>query len=780
MDRTYVVENPPLFTIPAKVELAFGLISLVAIFSLAWLAIYRLSPPSAVPATAPATEFSSARAMTHLQTIARTPHPVGSTSHEATRNYLVSELTAQGFEPQVQTATAIAPPVSKTFRTGTVQNVVARLKGTNNTKAVMLAAHYDTVPGSPGASDDGAGVTALLETARALKASGTLKNDVILLFTDGEEVGLLGSRAFVDEHPWAKDVGVVFNLEARGTGGPSILFETSVGNGWLVQEFARSAPYPVGNSLSYEIYKLLPNDSDVTTFKKAGLAALNFAYIDGLTRYHSANDSIEQLDQRSLQQQGANTLSLARHFGNLDLNETRSSNAVYFNFFGTAFIHYPGSAVLPLTIVTFVLFVGVVILGFRRKFLTLKGLAFGFGAFLLTGIVTAIVITLALRLVRLLLPGDDFIPFNDIYDSKVYLAGFVCLTIAISAALYGLFRRKTSIQNLAVGALLWWLILSILVSVFVPGASYLFTLPLLSMLVGHIVIFLAHEMNTIMKVMMLALCAIPGVLLFSPTLYLIFVAMTLNASAVVMVLVVLLLGLLFSFIALTLKGRSWFVPAGAAALGLGFLVFGLMSAGFDQNRPKADNIFYGLNADNGKAVWATMDDQADEWTAQFFSDKGEQKPLPELFPMTNFIYLQSDAPVAALLAPEVTVLEDSTNNDVRTMRVRISSPRKAEVVSVYFDEGTPVLSAAINGKPLDLKKVAEARKWGLHYYGLPATGAQLTFALKSSDSLKLRVNDRSYGLPEVPGFTIKERPGYIIPSASQFSDVTLVSKAYSF
>jgi hypothetical protein len=779
MDRTYVVENPPLITIPAKVELAFGLILLAASLSLAWLAIHRLSPPAAVPASAPATEFSSMRAMDHLQAIARSPHPVGSKLHEATRNHILNELTALGFEPQVQTATAIAPPSAKMFRTGTVQNVVTRLKGTDNTKAVMLAAHYDTVPGSPGASDDGAGVTALLEAARALKASAPLKNDVIFLFTDGEEVGLLGARAFVDEHPWAKDVGLVFNLEARGTGGPSMMFETSEGNGWLVQEFARSAPYPVGNSLSYEIYKLLPNDTDVTVFKKAGFPSLNFAFIDGLTRYHSQTDSIEQLDERSLQQQGANALSMARHFGNLDLSETRDSNAVYFNFLGTTFIHYSVQAVIPITVATFLLFVGVVIVGFKRRLLTVKGLCFGFVALPLTGIATAITVTLTLRLVRMLLPGDEFIPWGDVYDSKVYLIAFTCLTVAVSAALYNLFRRKTSIENLAIGALGWWMMLAILVSVLFPGGSYLLTWPLFGMLVGHALIFVAKDLTTIMKVMWLALCSVPAILLVVPMLYFIFVAMTLNASAAVMIMLVLLLGLLLSYFALTLKARNWFVPAGAAVLALGFLVFGLVTAGFDQKRPKADNIFYGLNADTGKAIWGTMDDRADEWTQQFFADKADLQPLPEFFPMTDFEYLQSHTAAAALSAPEVTVLSDTTANDVRTIQARITSKRKAEVVSIYLDESTPVLSATINGKPLNLRNAGEKVKWGLHYYGMPATGVDLTLAVKSSEPVKMRVNDRSYGLPEVPGFAFKERPSHIIPSASQFSDVTLVSKAFT-
>src|SRR5258706_7442827 len=119
----------------------------------------------------------------------------------------------------------------------------------------------------------------MLETLRALKSSPTLSNDVIALFSDGEEIGSLGAKAFVYQHPWAKDVGVVLNFEARGSSGPAIMFETSDKNGWLIKEVAKAAPRPAAHSLAPAIYQLLPNRTDFTVFKEAGFAGLNFAYI---------------------------------------------------------------------------------------------------------------------------------------------------------------------------------------------------------------------------------------------------------------------------------------------------------------------------------------------------------------------------------------------------------------------------------------------------------------------------------------------------------------------
>jgi len=148
-----------------------------------------------------------------------------------------------------------------------VENIVARVVGTDSTGAVLVASHYDSVPAAPGAADAGSGVAAVLEAMRAFKTGQPPRNDLILLFTDAEELGLLGARAFVEQHAWAKDVRMALNFEARGTRGPAWMFETSAGNGAVVAEWASLVPKPAGSSLTYEVYKRLPNDTDFTEFK---------------------------------------------------------------------------------------------------------------------------------------------------------------------------------------------------------------------------------------------------------------------------------------------------------------------------------------------------------------------------------------------------------------------------------------------------------------------------------------------------------------------------------
>ena len=153
--------------------------------------------------------------------------------------YILGDVSALGLRPEVQDANG-------------VRNILVRVEGEETSKAVLLVAHYDTVRGSPGAADDTSGVAAMLETLRALGGGARLKNSVICLFSDAEELGLKGAEAFVYSHPWAADVRLVLNFDARGNGGPALMFETSSGNRWLVEQFARATPHPRATSLSYD------------------------------------------------------------------------------------------------------------------------------------------------------------------------------------------------------------------------------------------------------------------------------------------------------------------------------------------------------------------------------------------------------------------------------------------------------------------------------------------------------------------------------------------------
>ena len=218
----HVPAQPSVGIMPAKKDtvVSFLIILFVALF--AYIGLNQSQRPAVAGLDAPAADFSASRAMKHLAVIAQQPHPIGSSAHAKVRDYIASELTALGLSPEIQKTSVVNTSLGAPFAAGHVENVVARLKGVESGRAIMLVSHYDSTTNSFGASDNGTAVATLLETARALKSSTPLKDDLIFLFTDGEEAGLLGAKAFVDEHPWAKDVRLVLNFDARGNSGSAM------------------------------------------------------------------------------------------------------------------------------------------------------------------------------------------------------------------------------------------------------------------------------------------------------------------------------------------------------------------------------------------------------------------------------------------------------------------------------------------------------------------------------------------------------------------------------
>src|SRR5215207_2350280 len=264
-------------------------------------------PPAPVPASAPPTEFSAERALVHVREIAQGPHPTGSPGNARVRDYLVAQMRSLGLDPQVQEATGVG---TRYPAAGRVRNVIGRLAGrTPGGPAVVLMSHYDGVAGGPAAGDAAAGTAAVLETIRALRAGPPVAHDVIALITDGEEAGLLGAAAFVREHPWAKDVGVTLNFEARGTTGRSRMFETGPGD-LDVARVLRNVRDVSATSLSVTVYRTLPNDTDLSEMAVLGKPALNFAFADGVDRYHTAHDDAAHLNAGSLQHHGLQMMTL--------------------------------------------------------------------------------------------------------------------------------------------------------------------------------------------------------------------------------------------------------------------------------------------------------------------------------------------------------------------------------------------------------------------------------------------------------------------------------------
>lgn len=785
---THTTERSSSLTNATRNSAFAGLAALLLVALVAALAVSRQSAPAAVGASAPPAEFASGRAMKYVQSIAQRPHPIGTAEHAAVRDYILREMAALGVEAAVQKTTVVSDDDGTPSIAASVENIVGTLKGTGNTKALMLAAHYDSVPTGPGASDDGSGVATLLETLRALKAAAPLKNDVIFLFTDGEEMGLLGAQAFVDEHPAAREVGLVLNFEARGTTGPSYMYETSEGNGWLIGELAKAAPRPVTNSLLYEVYKLLPNDTDLSVFKRAGMKGLNFAYINQSTHYHTQLDNVRTISESSLQHQGSYALGLARHFGNLDLQTTSGGNAVYFDLLGAFVVRYPAAWVIPLTILTLLLFGVVVAVGYKKRLLTLSGMALGFVALLVSMVVAWLVVTLAWRLLSSLHRDYTAMSYGDTYNSNLYFYGFIALTVAVVSLIYLLFGRKISVVNLWMGAMIWWVLALLATTLLLPGATYLFTWTLLPALLALLLILLTTREGASpwTRLAVLLVGAIPLIILFSPLLQTLFVGLTVASSALVMVVLALVLGLLIPQLNLLDGMNRWLLPLASVLVCVGFLYAASTTSRFDASSPQQDNVFYALDGDTGKAVWASSSSRADDWTSQFFAAQTQTAEMPAFFPGRPWKFLNGETQSAALASPQVEVLADERNDAGRTLRLRVTSPRQAPVMSLYIDGDAEVQGTSVNGKPFrqeaasGAQPTTAAKTWGLRYYGLPPEGIELTLVSKSPQAVKVKAVDQSYGLPSTSNVTFKARPEGFVPAPLPLSDSTLVSKSFTF
>ena len=635
-------------------------IALCFIVLLAVLAIAELKAPDAVPATASQTEFSAERALTHVRTMAAAPHPIGSTANDAVREYLLAQLSALGMNPQVFRAIGIYNG-SRSVIAGDTRDIVGRLPGTANSQAIMLMAHYDSVPTAPGAADDVSGVAAILEAVRALRTGPPLKNDLIVLFTDGEEAGLLGAEAFVATNPLLKDVGLVLNFEARGDRGPSLLFETSNNNAALIQEVAHAAPYPVGSSLFYSLYKLLPNDTDFTVFRPAATPGLNFAFGGRLEAYHSGLDTPDNLSTASLQHHGSYAVGLAQGFGQMDVSQLKQRNGddVFFDWFGSSLITYSQKWVIPAEILATILLVLTILISTRRPAVRVGRIFLALLPSL--GILIAIPVLLAavgwLLLGRL--PGE--VTIGDTSANSWELTGFVLLAAGIGCALFAMLRKRFSIQELALAGLIIVCIVSWTFALLLPAGSYLLLWPLLITTLGFLIIEVTG-MSASPAAQWVA--TLPGaaltILLFAPLAYLLYIFLTLQW--ITMAAIGLLLGLFFIAcvplvnVAVPQRGGralTWVLVLG----GIVVLAVGVTQSHPSREHPHRDSLIYSLNADDHTARWITFDRGLDSWTSQFITNKPQPQSAPNYLSGAQRPVLSAPVTPGGLLPPvaDITV-----------------------------------------------------------------------------------------------------------------------------
>lgn len=523
---------------------------LVVLAGLTWLGMDQLRPP-ACETSDRADQFSCDRAMAHIRSIASQPHPAGWTADTQARDYLVNQLEQMGLSVRVQKARIRPAIVWAPF----AYNIIARLPGTHRGPALMLACHYDSVMRGPGACDDGLAVGALVETMRALKAGPPLRNDVILLITDAEEWGMRGAEGFVDSDPVAREIGLVLNFDARGTDGPSIMFQTSDGNADMIGAFASTAPYPVATSFAGDVYRRMPNNTDFTIFSDAGMKGLNFAFIGNYAYYHTPGDNLEHLDRRTLAHTGSYALSLSRKFGNFDLSAIRAGPAapddIYFTASRGLLIHYRQGWGIVLSAILLSLMTLALIVARRRHWITTGGTLAAVVRLLIGTAIAAFVVWIAVRFVVARigkLPTDQH---RDAIEYAEIVSAILATVTTLCFMLIG--RRRPAANNLAAAGLTIWALLAIPVSIFCPGGSYLVFWPAIAALIAFCAIA-PNRLSPWAKLLIASAASVPLLFLMPPSIDLFLTALTYRGAYVIMPLISLTLWLLASTGAMEMLG----------------------------------------------------------------------------------------------------------------------------------------------------------------------------------------------------------------------------------
>ncbi len=741
-------------------------LALLAAFVAAAALRYRPPPPRAGDARP--RQFSAVRAREVLRAIGGDgqPHPTGSAAAAAVRQRIAAELERLGHRPEVQEGFACGP-VGICAR---VTNLLARIEGRRPGKAVLLSVHYDSVPAGPGASDDGVGVAAALEIARALKADPAPPNPIVLLFNEGEEDDLLGAEAFVAGHPWAKEIGAVVNLEARGTAGPSLMFETSDGSGWLIDLFARSVARPASNSIYYTIYKLLPNDTDLTVYKRSGLFGLNFAFIAGEARYHTPRDDFAHADPGSLQHHGDNALAMVRALAQADLDSPPRGERVFFDLLAFRVVRMPLGWMPVLAMAAALLWLAGVVRAVRRGELRPAALAWGFGAFLLGGAATGAAACVLLLVLR----AAGAVPYPFVAHPAAARAAFLALPLLGSwfAVLWP--GRRAGAAGLWWGTWAGWAVAGLATSLASPGVSYPFVLPCLA--AGFCGLATAAHARWLPLLLPAGVAAV----LWCPVAWLLYDALGVPILPASSALLALVLGA---------AAPAWLEAGarlrGALAFGTGAVVVTLAVAAvalppFSADNPRKLNLWYRLDVDAQQARWLASASTGPLPAQLAAAGPFDPKPGSALEWAPRLLAYAAPAAAIPLARPELAVEDQRPGRGTRSIRGRLRSPRGAPLAGIALPAAR-IISVRMNGvavpdapsKDHAGAAYGDARSWrGVVCSTTGPEGAELEIEVKGPEPVEGYLWDATPGLPEQGAPLLSARPSWAVPF--QTGDRTLV------
>lgn len=562
------------------------LVVMAALFAALMGAGLALTPP-AVRATPAEGEFNARAARERLVRILgpELPRPIDSDGQDAVREAILQDLASIGVAPEVRDTFACrAQPSGPLVDCARARNIVFTI-GPEGGPAVLAAAHYDTVPAGPGASDDGIGVSVWLEIAHML-ARAPLDRRVIFLFSDGEEPALLGAQTFAESDPLMAHVESIINLEARGSRGPAIFFESNQPNADAVAAYM-AAPRPVANSVMADVYRILPNFTDVSVLTRPGVDVVNVALLDGLEDYHTPQDSIASQDLRSVQHMGDTAVAVLRRLAS-DADQDSPTAMAYADIGSRLFVYAPAWAVLAAlafgALVSVIAFWRAGADGRCRAFATPPLAVLAAGALSFS----------ADFIIRLVRPGENY-AFAHPEPTRAWCILFAFAgVILIAMALRGV--RKP--EQAAGAGMFWFAVFGGGASFVAPGISILFALPALVFALTWPISFAWRAAGPAGR----WLAAFTVLIVWAPVLYLVELALGFDLPVALTALATLLLLPWLGVFAQTHRDNPWRVVGaiGAGAAAVAFAL-ALVAPSRSEARPQPFNLSYFVDTSDGEA-----------------------------------------------------------------------------------------------------------------------------------------------------------------------------------
>ena len=752
---------------------------LVALLGFAALAHWLDDPPPPLPLDAPTASFSAARAAAELQALLaeNVPHPLASAADARIRSRIVARLAALGIPAELHSGWAC----DRAFACGKPTNIVARLEGSDPASgAVLLAAHYDSVPAGPGAADDGIGVASILEIARVLREQPIARHPIILLIDEGEEAGLLGAKLFIDSHPLARTVKAVVNLEARGDSGPSLMFETGAATDFSMRLFAHAIARPKSNSLYYFIYRLLPNDTDFTLFKQAGFEGFNFALIGDVERYHTPQDTLANLDRGSLQHQGQNALAALRALAAADLSHTGAAGAVFFDVFGRALLHWKASAAPAIGSALFALLIVVLWRIRRRVEIPAQGIVYALAASIASWLGVTLVAAVLVSLVR----ASGAVPPAEAYGWAAHPLGMhaACVALALLVPLVAVrvFARRTDAWSLWMANLVLLGALALLCSLQFAELSFLFIVPVAAGLMGSALLLreLRHTRGAArLPRLAVALPVFGAAFTLVPSLLMTYTALGADAWPIITAICGLIaIGLAPLLVDVRSRTHRTSLMLATVTVVLGTALT-LLQPAYSKEMPQRTLLWYALDADSGSARWILQPDSKRSAPQLGFNATAAQRETT--VPLGNISGLHTaSAPRLDYAAPELALIDAAARGNATTYHVRLRSARAAPEIELALPPTLTVQSAALlDGEqrlPAHFWRAPDGTQW-LDLIGVADSGVELELTVTGGDAHPLHLLDRSYGLP--PEGAALRAVGPAATTASQDGDLTIVYRS---